>query len=257
LSANSFLDSEPSASHQELRLCLTFSVTAHFLFIACLIAYSELIQITPKNIGQALSVSISLKSTSAREKKIGPHETEKDANNLNPQNDNQKTLVNAKFTAPAEQTIDIKAHSNSNAPQKHSNSINLDEAKHQITQLVENITKPEHRIRYIHHHNDSSIVEENYLRSWREKCEEIGRRNYPGGRLEGQVTTRIAIASDGSLKEAIIIKSSGVASIDQAVMQTIQQASPFQPFNIEMRKKYDLIEFVRLWQFSNSRQIIY
>jgi len=255
LSANSFLDIEPSASPQELRLCLTFSVTAHFLFIACLIAYSELTQITPKNTGEALSVSISLNSTSAREKKISPHET--DANNLNPQNDNQKTLVNDKFTAPAEQTIEIKADSNSNAPQKYRKSINLDEAKHQITQLVENITKPEHRTRYIHHHNDSSLVEENYLRSWREKCEEIGRRNYPGGRLEGQVTTRIAIASDGSLKEAIIIKSSGVASIDQAVMQTIQQASPFQPFNIEMRRKYDLIEFVRLWQFSNSRQIIY
>ena len=257
MSANSFLDNESSASHQELRLCLTFSVTAHFLFIASLIAYSELTQITPKNIGEALSVSISLNSTSAREKKIGPHETEKDGNNLNLQKDNQKTLVNAKFTTSSEQTIDIKAHSNSNAPQKYRNSINLDEAKNQITQLVEAIAKPEQRIRYIHHDNDSSLVEKNYLKSWREKCEEIGRRNYPRGRLEGQVTTRISIASDGSLIEAMIIKSSGIASIDEAVIQTIQQASPFQPFNIEMRKKYDLIKFIRLWKFSNAQQIIY
>ncbi len=259
MSAKGFLDGEPSTSHQGIRLSLIFSITAHFLFLAILIVYSELTQISPKNIVEALSVSISLNSnsTSPREKNLGAHGTEKHKNHLKPQNDNQNTLVNAKTTAPAEPTIDIKTLSNNNAPQKYKKSINLDRAKNQITQLAEAIAKPEHRIRYIQHHNDSSLAEENYLRSWREKCEEIGRRNYPKGRLEGQVTTRISIASDGSLIEAMIIKSSGIASIDEAVIQTIQQASPFQPFNIEMRRKYDFIEFIRLWQFSNARQIIY
>ena len=122
---------------------------------------------------------------------------------------------------------------------------------------METITEPESRIRYVLNENDTSLAEENYLRSWREKCEEIGRRNYPEGRLEGQATTRIAIASDGTLIEAMIVKSSGIKSIDEAVIKTIREASPFQPFNIEMRKKYDLIEFIRVWKLSNSQQVIY
>ena len=165
--------------------------------------------------------------------------------------------MDTKPDKPADHSVDLKPHSKNDELQKYNRSINLNKAKNQIAQIAEAIAEPEDRIRYVLNKNDASLAEEKYLRSWREKCEEIGRRNYPEGRLEGEVTTRIAIASDGTLIEAMVVKSSGIASIDEAVIKTIREASPYQPFNIEMRKKYDLIEFIRLWKLSNSRQAIY
>ena len=113
------------------------------------------------------------------------------------------------------------------------------------------------RSRLVLNQQNASLVEKKYIQSWTEKCEAIGRLNYPRGNIEGQVTTKVSIANDGKLVSANIIKSSGIASLDQAVIKTVEQASPFQPFNTDMRKNYDLIEFTRIWRFSRSRQIIY
>ena len=97
-----------------------------------------------------------------------------------------------------------------------------------------------------------SASEAAYLNMWREKCERIGRRNYPPGQLEGNVLMLVSIFSDGTLEEVQILRSSGHRDLDRAALSTVRQAAPYQPFNVDMRKSYDRLEFTRTWQFTRS-----
>ena len=97
-----------------------------------------------------------------------------------------------------------------------------------------------------------SASEAAYLNMWREKCERIGRVNYPAGNLEGEVLILVSILSDGTLEEVRLLNSSGHRALDQAALTTVRQAAPFQPFNVEMRKAYDRFEFTRTWQFTKG-----
>jgi protein TonB len=97
-----------------------------------------------------------------------------------------------------------------------------------------------------------SAAEAAYLNMWRQKCERIGRANYPPGQLEGEVLMLVSILADGTLEAVRILKTSGHRALDQAALATVRQAAPFQPFNVEMRKTYDRLEFTRTWQFSKS-----
>ncbi len=97
-----------------------------------------------------------------------------------------------------------------------------------------------------------SASEAAYLNMWRQKCERIGRSNYPAGGLEGEVLMLVSILADGTLEEVRILNSSGHRELDQAALATVRQAAPYQPFNVEMRKAYDRLEFTRTWQFSKA-----
>ena len=95
-----------------------------------------------------------------------------------------------------------------------------------------------------------SASEAAYLNMWRQKCERIGRANYPSGGLEGEVLMLVSILADGTLEEVRILKPSGHPELDRAALATVRQAAPYQPFNVEMRKAYDRLEFTRTWQFT-------
>ncbi|MEM7098923.1 MAG: energy transducer TonB [Pseudomonadota bacterium] len=97
-----------------------------------------------------------------------------------------------------------------------------------------------------------SAAEAAYLNMWREKCERIGRINYPAGDLEGEVLMLVSISADGVLQQVKILRSSGHRALDQAALATVRQAAPFQPFGVEMRKQYDVLEFTRTWQFTKA-----
>lgn len=97
-----------------------------------------------------------------------------------------------------------------------------------------------------------SAAEAAYLNMWRQKCERIGRANYPAGGLEGEVLMLVSILADGTLEEVRILKSSGHRELDRAALATVRQAAPYQPFNVEMRKAYDRLEFTRTWQFTKT-----
>ena len=135
--------------------------------------------------------------------------------------------------------------------------LSRDEAKAAIIQLAASTETKSSRSRKILTQNYLTSSEESYLRAWRKKCEDIGRRNYPPKNIDGRATTRVVISRSGNLIAASIIKTSGSSLIDKAILKTIREASPFQPFNTDMSKKYDVIEFERVWQFSKSKQIIY
>ncbi len=63
----------------------------------------------------------------------------------------------------------------------------------------------------------------------------------------------VSILADGTLEEVRVLKTSGHDQLDKAALATIRQAAPFQPFNVEMRKAYDRLEFTRWWQFNRVR----
>jgi protein TonB len=91
-----------------------------------------------------------------------------------------------------------------------------------------------------------------YLNMWRQKVERIGNSNYPAGNLNGDLRMLVVINWDGKLEDLKILKSSGHRSLDEAAMRIVRIASPFQHFPVEMRKKYDQLQIIRTWKFSQS-----
>ncbi len=109
------------------------------------------------------------------------------------------------------------------------------------------------RTKSINSVSTKSAAEAAYLNMWRQKCERIGTINYPPGKLEGEVRILVSILADGTLEDVRVLESSGYRDLDQAALMTVRQAAPFQPFNVDMRKSYDRLEFTRWWQFSKRR----
>ncbi len=96
-----------------------------------------------------------------------------------------------------------------------------------------------------------------YVRAWRDRVEVIGNRNYPrearSQGLYGNVRMLVTVLSSGEVGSIKILKASGHAVLDQAAVKSIQLASPFEPFDAKLAAKYDQIEIVRTWQFSQNR----
>jgi protein TonB len=56
------------------------------------------------------------------------------------------------------------------------------------------------------------------------------------------------------LAEVVIRKSSGSAVLDQAALDILRRASPFEPFPPEVRSEYDRLRFAYKWVFSTDLQ---
>lgn len=92
-----------------------------------------------------------------------------------------------------------------------------------------------------------------YLDRWKRKIEKIGTLNYP---LEARrrfnsrnPVVEVVIAANGTLKTAVIQQSSGDAAVDQAALNILRRAAPFDPFPASLRRDYDQLRFAYEWQF--------
>ena len=112
------------------------------------------------------------------------------------------------------------------------------------------------RTRHLSNAGTLSSAESAYLAMWRRKCERIGSSNYPSGNLQGELPLNIVIHQSGQLLDVSLLRSSGHPALDEAALATVRQASPYQPFNVEMRKRYDRLSFTRTWQFSRRSTLI-
>ncbi len=105
----------------------------------------------------------------------------------------------------------------------------------------------------------SSLAAEDasYVRAWRDKVEAIGNKNYPqyarDQGLYGNVRLVVTVLASGAVEDIKLLEPSGSAVLDEAAIQSIWQASPFEPFGENLAKKYDQIEIVRTWQFQKNR----
>lgn len=92
-----------------------------------------------------------------------------------------------------------------------------------------------------------------YLDGWKRKVERMGTLNYPRDarqrRMSGNPVLAVTIGADGTLKDISVQRTSGHKEVDQAALNILKLASPFDPFPSELRKKYDQLRFAYEWQF--------
>ncbi len=95
-----------------------------------------------------------------------------------------------------------------------------------------------------------------YLNKWRLTVESIGNLNYPNEaktrNIYGSLRLLVSINADGSLRDMKLLKSSGHRLLDQAAMQIVNLAAPFQPFPPEIRSNTDILEIIRTWRFEKG-----
>jgi protein TonB len=96
-----------------------------------------------------------------------------------------------------------------------------------------------------------------YLDSWRRKVERVGTINYPTAArrfgVKASPVVEVGIAADGTLDKAVIRQSSGYPELDEAALQILKLASPFDPFPPELARQYRVLRFAYEWQFVGGR----
>ena len=92
-----------------------------------------------------------------------------------------------------------------------------------------------------------------YLDSWRKRIESVGNLNYPANarrqEIYGSLRLLVSILPDGSLQNVRILESSKSRVLDQAAIDIVNLAAPFEPFPKELRGDVDILEIIRTWRF--------
>lgn len=92
-----------------------------------------------------------------------------------------------------------------------------------------------------------------YLDRWKRRIEAVGDQYFPElgplDGLTGSPTLEVSIDASGQLVEVIVRKSSGSKVLDQAAIDILRRASPFDPFPEEVRADYDSLRFAYKWLF--------
>lgn len=92
-----------------------------------------------------------------------------------------------------------------------------------------------------------------YLDNWKRRIELVGAEYFPElGKLDGLTgspTLEVSIDASGQLREVVVRKSSGSTVLDQAALDILRRASPFDPFPAEIRADYDSVRFAYKWLF--------
>jgi len=96
-----------------------------------------------------------------------------------------------------------------------------------------------------------------YLDNWKRRIEAVGDQYFAElGDLEGLTgspTLEVKIEASGQLSEVVIRKSSGSRVVDQAALDILRRASPYDPFPEAVRDEYDRVLFAYKFLFSAER----
>ena len=98
-----------------------------------------------------------------------------------------------------------------------------------------------------------------YLDSWRRRIEAVGNLNYPAEarrqELYGSLRMLVALLPNGDIQSIQILRSSGLNLLDQAAIDIVTMAAPFDPFPEEMRAEADILEIIRTWRFHEGNSL--
>ena len=101
--------------------------------------------------------------------------------------------------------------------------------------------------------------EASYLDSWRRRVETVGNINYPikarQQQVYGNVRMLISLNASGQISETRIIQSSGESLLDQAAVDIVNLAAPFEPFPEELKAEADILEIVRTFRFHEGNTL--
>jgi protein TonB len=150
-------------------------------------------------------------------------------------------------------------------PLKVAKQENLQDLSQQIASLQARLDKQKQayakrpRVRRLTSVSAKAHFEAVYIDGFRRKVEDMGTRNFPARALNsntyGAVRLMVAIQKDGTLKEVRLLKSSGHKFLDQAAIQSVRLAAPFDTFTTEMSRKMDVLEIIRTWKFDSNRRV--
>ena len=95
-----------------------------------------------------------------------------------------------------------------------------------------------------------------YLDRWKRRIETVGVKYFPEESvtqgITGSPTLQVTIDASGQLYSASIRQTSGSRKLDQAALNILRRASPFDPFPEAIRVDYDQLIFAYKWQFAES-----
>lgn len=95
-----------------------------------------------------------------------------------------------------------------------------------------------------------------YVDRWKRKIESVGQRYLPQEvaveGLTGSPTLEVTIDATGELAEVVIRRSSGSSILDQAALNILERAAPFEPFPEAVRLDHPELNFIYKWRFSPS-----
>ncbi|HEY7885652.1 MAG TPA: energy transducer TonB [Cellvibrionaceae bacterium] len=98
-----------------------------------------------------------------------------------------------------------------------------------------------------------SAADAAYLHQWSTKIEQVGNLNYPEEalrqRLTGHLQMAVTLNPNGTIRQLQITEPSGIRILDEAAVQIVRMASPFDPFPAEIRKDTDQLVIIRTWSF--------
>jgi protein TonB len=98
-----------------------------------------------------------------------------------------------------------------------------------------------------------------YLDNWRRRIEAIGNLNYPEearrAQLYGSLRLLVALNPSGEIVDIRILQSSGHNLLDQAAVNIVNLAAPFEPFPESMRADADILEIIRTWRFHEGNAL--
>jgi periplasmic protein TonB len=94
-----------------------------------------------------------------------------------------------------------------------------------------------------------------YLAAWKARMERLGTLNYPaiGPRPGGHPVLEVAIGADGGLREVRVTHSSGNSALDQAAVDLVRLASPYDAFPPMVRAQFDVLRFAYEWRFIDGQ----
>ena len=182
------------------------------------------------------------------------------------QRDRQSQLLVITTARESEQKVQAEQKEKTEQkPLKVAKQENLLDMSQQIASLQARLAEQKQayakrpRIRRLTSVSAKAHYEAQYIDTFRREVETMGTRNFPAKALNsntfGAVRLLVAIQKDGALKEVRVLQSSGHKFLDQAAIQSVRMAAPFDNFTPEMRKHMDVLEIIRTWKFDSSRKV--
>jgi len=95
-----------------------------------------------------------------------------------------------------------------------------------------------------------------YLDTWRRRVERIGTANFPaqGHNTSTNPTLEVTIGTDGQLEKSVVRESSGNSALDQAALNILYLAAPFDPLPQSVQAQHDVLRFAYEWDFRGEAE---
>lgn len=150
-------------------------------------------------------------------------------------------------------------------PARRAEHDNLERLSREIASLQARLDRQTHayakrpRVRRLTSVSAKAHYEALYIDGFRRKVEAVGTRHFPPQALTrntfGAVRLMVSLNREGGINEIRMLESSGHDFLDQAAIQSVRLAAPFEPFTARMRQHMDVLEIIRTWKFDASRNV--